>query len=293
VVAGYLVLAVASVLALFKLRIGVVIALVGECLCWRYFGPRAIEFPWRRATAVLYSVIWAWPQVIAVAGLLIATIFSLFPLRAARPSSLRLKHLKILLPAIQVLLIGAFDACFHKLPWELWDLRRAILNISYPVCVAWLGVAIALDWLSQFLPSLPQSSALITAVLGFSLFFFSVGYFWYFMASEMELRRQGRSRLRFAGAVKQSTAIGGLLLFGIGALLLAFNTRYNPIALGRRRATPSEVAIPFLNLYIQRLILIVWGLIFMRLAIYEVMTLVRNKSNTALAPTSSLGDPSG
>ena len=44
-VAGCVVLGLASLIALFELRAGVVLGLVGVCLSWRYFGELVAYFP--------------------------------------------------------------------------------------------------------------------------------------------------------------------------------------------------------------------------------------------------------
>ena len=82
----------------------------------------------------------------------------------------------------------------------------------------------------------------------------------YFAADEIELRRQGRSRLRFNGGLQETIAIESLLLFGVGAFFKAYVTRFHLTPHDRTFPTPFEVAIYQGDFYITRLILVVWGL---------------------------------
>ena len=80
-IAGCAVLGFASLLALFELRYGLLLGLAGQSLCWLYYGRLAFDFPWRHAAGVVYTEICGWPEVIAIFGLVAATLCSLFLLR--------------------------------------------------------------------------------------------------------------------------------------------------------------------------------------------------------------------
>jgi hypothetical protein len=282
-VAGCVILGVASLLVLFELRYGVVLGLVGECLCWQYFGALAFYFPWRNVAGELYQI-GGWPEVMGIFGLVAATLLSLFPLRGARTSGRSLKCLRIILPAVQVVLVVTFYALkfSHALPWEGYRLQRLILEVNFLVMAVWIAIGVTLEWLTRFLPSLSGWREVAVETVLVTLFLSSLALFWYFVGAEIEMRRQGKSRLRLTGNLKELLAISALFLLGAGALFGAHNIPLDWIMHWRTRTTPLEVAISYGDLYFRRLILIVWGLIFLRLAIHDLIILLRSRSSNRL-----------
>ncbi len=280
-IAGCAVLGFASLLALFELRYGLLLGLAGQSLCWLYYGRLAFDFPWRHAAGVVYTEICGWPEVIAIFGLVAATLCSLFLLRPGRTNDRAFKHLRIVVPVVQMLIFFTFYAFkfFHGVPLEAYRLQKQILALNYPVLTSWVAIALAMEWLQQFLPSLGGWLDRSVETLLIGLFLTSLVLFWYFAADEIELRRQGRSRLRFNGGLQETIAIGVLLLFGVGAFFKAYVTRFDPTPHDRTFPTPFEVAIYQGDFYITRLILVVWGLVFLRLALYDLILFIKSRTH--------------
>jgi hypothetical protein len=75
-IAGAILLAVASLMSMFSLRLGAVCGLVAGLLAWPYFGPILMSFPWSRMFEVLGYAMWA-DSLAALGTLTIASIYSL------------------------------------------------------------------------------------------------------------------------------------------------------------------------------------------------------------------------
>ena len=82
-VGGCVLFAPACLLSLFNFRAAVILGALAACLSWPHFGLLAASIPWRDLGWVLKSGGGGWaPAVIAVLGLLPATIWSLSQLHA-------------------------------------------------------------------------------------------------------------------------------------------------------------------------------------------------------------------
>jgi hypothetical protein len=284
-VAGCAVLGFASLLLLFELRYGLVLGLVGEGLCWLCIGRLAFVFPWRHIFDLVSTEICGWPDAIAIFGLVAATLSSLVPPRPEREKEGSFKHLRIVRPIVQVLIVITFFTLKlrHALPLEAYRLHRLIMTeVNYPVFTVWVAIAAVMEWLSPFLPNLTGWPKFGAGSLLVGLFVSSLVLFWYFAVGEVELRQQGRSRLRFSGAFKKSIVIGVFFLFGAGALVVAYITQFDPSPHCRTSATPFEVAIYQGDFYFRRLILVVWALLFLRLALYDLILLVESRAHHRL-----------
>ena len=133
-VAGCVVLGLAALVALFELRAGAGLGLVGVCLSWRYFGELATYFPWRNFAAAVYQVCGS-PEVMGIFGLAAATLCSLFPSRAGRMRDRPFKRLTIILPSVQVLILVAYIALRASpiFPREGFRLIGLIWRVNYPL----------------------------------------------------------------------------------------------------------------------------------------------------------------
>jgi hypothetical protein len=175
---------------------------------------------------------------------------------------------------------------FKALPFDSYRLMHLVWEVNYPLLVVWLPAAYALDWLGRFPPYVSGWISTAVEILIIALFLSSMALFWYFVATEIELRRQGKSGLRFTGTFKESLAVGILFLFGALALFYAYGIRLNWITPWRGRTTPLEVAICHGDLFFRRLIMVIWGLVFLRLAIHDLIVVWIRKEPLTSTPAS-------
>jgi len=275
-VAGSVIVGLAALVALFELRAGAVLGLAGVCLSWRYFGELAAYFPWRNFAGAVHQELCGWPEVMGILGLVAATLCSLFPLRAGRMRDRPFKYLSLILPSVQVLILIAYIVfkASPAFPSEGYRLMDLIWRVNYPLTAALLPSGYVIDGLCRYLPGITGGwIETATAILFITFLLSSMALFWYFVATEIEMRRQGKSRLRFAGTVKGSLAVAVLFVFGTAALFYAYRTSLDWISPGNRSATFLEVAIFHGDLYFERLIMVIWGLIFLRMAIHDFIIL--------------------
>jgi hypothetical protein len=87
--------------------------------------------------------------------------------------------------------------------------------------VFWLSINFALERLP--LPNPHGGSVLTVGTLALGIVFLSsVALFWYLVVREIELRRQGKSLLRFSGWIRPLFSIIVLFCIGVGAVISAY-----------------------------------------------------------------------
>lgn len=138
------------------------------------------------------------------------------------------KRLRIIVPAVQVLIVlAAFilpnltHGNSQHLP-DIFALQNLVLKLNFPLVVIWSPVFYALDRLSPYLPPLHGVFFAMAVILVGSLLCSTVALLWYFVMTEIEMRRHGKSMLRPTGWFKKLLIAGLLFCFGVGTIIHAY-----------------------------------------------------------------------
>jgi hypothetical protein len=203
------------------------------------------------------------------------------------------KRLRIVVPAAQVLAFVAVPALklavhMRVLHVDYDPFRRVVLSVDYPIWTVFLALAVPLDRLLALWPR--WLSGAVGAVLA-ALLLSGIALFWYLVVAEIEMRRQGKSMLRFSGWIKELLAVTVLLLFGAGAFTEAhrigsiffFGLPWHTL-LSLPAAFPGEI--------LGMLILSAWGVLFVALAIHDLISFLKGRARgTTSAGSSSAPGP--
>jgi hypothetical protein len=155
--------------------------------------------------------------------------------------------------------------------------RRLVLSVDYPIWTVFLAIAYPLDRLMAPLPG--WLSGAVGAVL-VALLLLGIPLFWYLVVAEIEMRRHGKSMLRFSGWIKELLALTVLLLFSAGAFILA-----HAIARTILPQSWGGVSIFLVPAYacklLSVLILTAWGIVLAGLAIHDLIALLKGEAPRA------------
>jgi hypothetical protein len=199
------------------------------------------------------------------------------------------KRLRIVVPAVQALAfvtVFALKLAVHMqvLHVHYDPFRRLVLSVDYPIWTVILAIAVLL---ARLMPALPGWLSVAVGAVFVALLLLGIALFWYLVVAEIEMRRHGKSMLRFSGWIKELLAVTVLLLFGAGAFIEAhtigsaffFGEAWNTL-LSLAAARPGEI----LNM----LILTAWGVVLVGLAIHDLITFLkgRARSNTSAGSSS-------
>jgi hypothetical protein len=204
------------------------------------------------------------------------------------------KRLRIVVPAVQVLAfvtVFALKLAVHMrvLHVHYDPFRRLVLSVDYPIWTVFLAIAYPLD---RLMAASPGWLAGAVGAVFVALLLLGIPLFWYLVVAEIEMRRHGKSMLRFPGWVKELLAVTVLLLFGAGAFVEAhtigsvffFGLPWHTL-LSLPAARPGEI----LNM----LILTAWGVLFVALAIHDLITFLKGRARGTTSAGSSSGPGPG
>jgi hypothetical protein len=151
------------------------------------------------------------------------------------------KRLKILVPAVQVLLVvGVFlwykaPHSEHVLTQYVGPARDVVIKLNFPLLILWSPILYITEWFPLFLsPSHPATQVLGIAVFALALVS-SVAVFWHLVLVELELRSQGRSMIRSSNWFAETCKAVLLVLCGLGALIYAYTEASRLLLLGRSK----------------------------------------------------------
>ena len=202
-------------------------------------------------------------------------------LPADRGSRAVYKRLKIIIPVAQVLIYSAvfvLKLASHvqmvRMDYEpLWRLAR---SVNYPLWLVFLAIAYPISWLLS--PSLTGEWVYIGAIAVLVLFLLGVALFWYVVVTEVEMRSQGMSNLRFSGWFKELLAVTIIFLLGAGAFVRAYDSGRTILAEQRWYVglglAPSR-AFDFLSM----LILTGWAIILVGLALHDFVGFIKRRES--------------
>jgi hypothetical protein len=189
-----------------------------------------------------------------------------------RPS----KRPGIVVAGLQVLIIIVLVAVHyvwrdpHFLVRYYEPARNLVLKENFPLVVLLAPVAYALQ-LCGGLPSPVRGICLAigTTFLGIALLP-SVGFFWYFVATETGMRMRGQSRLRFHNAIAESAVLLVLFLMGAGAILYVLSNKASWLS------GNNQIAV-----LVGNACLLVWGAVLLAVAIADFRWLLKSRSSFA------------
>jgi hypothetical protein len=185
------------------------------------------------------------------------------------------RRLRILVPAIQVLLVVAvyalpkFMSIYKKLFLEsaVYFTQDLIDKMNFPLVAIWSPILLAADKLSSYFPPLTGLIFVVAAITFSGLVLSSVAVFWYFFVTEIEMRRRGKSMLMLSRLPKQLSVTVVLLLFGVGALIYAYTSAVRPSG----HLNINEDKIP------GGVILFAWGIALIGIAVHDLRKFLRER----------------
>jgi hypothetical protein len=198
------------------------------------------------------------------------------------------KSLKILVPTVQVLAFVAVPAlklAVHMgvLHVDYDPFRRLVLSVDYPIWTVFLTIAYPLD---RLMPPLPGWLCVALGAVFLALLLLGIALFWYLVVAEIEMRRQGKSMLRFSGWVKELLAVTVLLLFGAGAFIEAHRI-WSIFFFGLPSHTLLSLPAACPGEFLSMLILSAWGVLFVALAIHDLITFLKGRARGTTSAGSS------
>ncbi|HWR17813.1 MAG TPA: hypothetical protein VN577_23490 [Terriglobales bacterium] len=185
------------------------------------------------------------------------------------------KRLKLIVPIVQVLAVLVLLWAKH---WESLTIyqtyvaptERIIRAVNIPLVFAWYPILWLLEHASPYLS--PEGGApLILGIIVFGLILvLSIALFWYFVVTEIELRKQGKSLLKFPDWFRELAVAVGLFGFGIGAIVCAITDQQSRLWMhfGGINFGIALVILP-------PLILLVWAVVLIGISIHDFIGFLR------------------
>lgn len=198
------------------------------------------------------------------------------------------KRLRIIVPAAQLLLIvalfGLKSVFYVKGYYEINNLLRVLIQtLNYPVWAVFIPIVVQADkWLRPLPEWLGKGLAFALA----ALIPVAIALLWYLVVTEIEMRRHGKSILRFSGWWKELLAVTMLFLFGAGAFIKAYRIGSTIV---HRRIPDIRLllAIARWDEILGMLILTAWGIVLTGVAIQDLRIFFKNRGHGA-PPAGSL-----
>jgi hypothetical protein len=188
------------------------------------------------------------------------------------------RRLRLVVPLVQTLLVvGSF--AWYKVAGSLYVLsyvyvvRDIVLKLNYPAFALWFPIVRLMDrFPGYFSPShiATRVGGLLVIILAFLL---SVALFWYLFLLELEMRRHGRSMIRFSSCLGEIAKAVLFVIVGIGALVYAYRGT-------KQLFDPLRSKADVYDAYIGGLFLVAWGLAFIGVSIRDLTAFVRKKGST-------------
>jgi hypothetical protein len=192
------------------------------------------------------------------------------------------KRLRIIVPAAQVLAFVVLYAAKLAGDYPIdYYAQKLILKINYPLLPVWVATGYPVDRVTPHLPALWGWRDIVVRTVFGALVVSGVALFWYFVVTEAEVRRHGKSMLRFSGAFKELLTVTLMFLLGVGAFIYAYNSRLSWIPHARSRGTVVELAAAIADQFLGGLILITWGAVLIGLAVHDLAAFLKDRRNDA------------
>jgi hypothetical protein len=148
---------------------------------------------------------------------------------------------------------------------------HVVTKMNYPLLIVLSPILDTLNWLGRFLPTptggFRSSIAIVAAVLLTS----TVALFWYFVLSEIEMRRHGKSMLRFRRRPVEVAALAVLFISGIGAIRYAWT---DGLLLVHIHGSKIEA-------FVGGLVLLIWGILLIGISIFDLLLYLRPGAHPA------------
>jgi len=194
------------------------------------------------------------------------------------------KRFRIIIPAIQLLaiagLFGLRSALKGSVSYEvLRGLHVLVHQVNYPVWTIFAAMVVRTAQLLRPLPRWLYIPTWLYAVLAFAvaaLLALGIALLWYLLITEVEMRRHGKSMLRFSRRWKELLAVAILLLFGAGAFIKAYNIG-SPVIHGRISYIRLFPVAARWDEVVGMLILMAWGVLLTGVAIHDLIAILRGK----------------
>jgi hypothetical protein len=143
--------------------------------------------------------------------------------------------------------------------------RHLLLNLTFPLVLVWWPLVNALSWFAGLLSH--RVGGLAVVIVGGAVTFAlicSVAVFWYFIVVEIEMRRQGKSLVRFSSLVTEFLKVTFCVVFGLASLVHTYTETLRPFRYGlaRHGLWPEE-------LVLSALFLATWGIAFLALSVLD------------------------
>jgi hypothetical protein len=195
------------------------------------------------------------------------------------------KRLRIIIPVVQLLAIVGFLALRWALKGStsyeiLRGLHVLVHEVNYPVWTVFIATVVRAAQLLHPLPRWLCVPPWLYAVLAFAaaaLLGLGIALLWYLLITEVEMRRHGKSMLRFSRWWKELLAVAILLLFAAGAFVKAYGIG-STIIHGRLSYLRLFLAVARWNEILGMLILTAWGVALTGVAIHDLVAFVRGKA---------------
>lgn len=185
------------------------------------------------------------------------------------------KRLKILVPTAQVLACIAI-ALWNKLNHSeavylnyVKPAQSVVTQVDFPLLVLWSPIVHSLDRFTGHFPVLRGAPFMLIVLIVAVVFLSSVALFWYFVVNEIEMRRRGKSLLRFSGWSKQLFMTAILFSFGIGAAFKAYGEARALWYSGRGEGVFNGV------------FLVAWGIVFIGTGIRDLAVFLNNRPKSS------------
>jgi hypothetical protein len=186
------------------------------------------------------------------------------------------KRLKIAISAAQVLIAGSIFAWYSltnsidvSTPYA-YPARDIVIKLNFPLAVLWSPILYAME---RFSGNLSPSSAVIRAgilILFVLAFVVSIFLFWFLVVSELEMRTQDKSMIRFTNWFAEITKVVALFLVGAVAIAYAILEAERLMRFDRSKT----------DALLGGLLLLAWAFALMTASIRDLMFLLHKDSHT-------------
>ena len=193
------------------------------------------------------------------------------------------KRLNTVIPAGQLLLVVAFFALQPAKGYYgiKYILRVLVQKMNFPV---WTVFNPLMVWADHWMHPLPAWHIKVLGFVLVDLILVAIALLWYVVVTEIEMRAQGKSILRFSGRWAELLKIAILFLLGGRAFFKAFSVSSEKVP--DSPFTPHLMAVAHQGEVLSVLILVAWGIALVGVAISDLLAFLKNKaSNTITADT--------
>lgn len=137
-----------------------------------------------------------------------------------------------------------------------------VTKMNFPLLIIMYPILDALNWLGRFLPTLTGVLGWSIAIVDAVLLILIDALFWYFVLSEIEMRRHGKSMLRFKRHPVEVLVLAILFASGVGAIRYAYT---DGVLLMQIHGSKIEA-------FIGGFFLLVWGTVLIGTSISDLLS---------------------